>query len=72
MALADNIIDRHGPSNEMHRQLQLKKDKVMLYYPFIQQQKAFYPPFIANKTKRFSFENGFVIRVKNSKMHCQL
>ena len=28
MTLAINTIDGHGPSNEMHRQLQLKKTKV--------------------------------------------
>ena len=31
MALAVNIIDRRGPSNEMRRQLQPKKTKVRLY-----------------------------------------
>ena len=32
MALAVDIIDRHGPSNKMHRHLQPKKTKVTLYY----------------------------------------
>ena len=31
MALAVDIKDGHGPSNEMHHQLQLKKTKVTLY-----------------------------------------
>ena len=31
MALAIDIIDKRGPSNETHRQLQLKKTKVKLY-----------------------------------------
>ena len=35
MALAVDVIDRYGPSNEMHRQLQLNKTKVRLYEPFI-------------------------------------
>ena len=35
MALPVNIIDRHGPSNEMRCQLQLKKTKVTLYYLFM-------------------------------------
>ena len=32
----------------------------------------FYPPFIADETKRFSFKSGCIIRVENGKMHCQL
>ena len=35
MALAVNVIDRRGPSNEMCRQLQPKKTKVRLCYPVI-------------------------------------
>ena len=31
MNLAVNVIDRRGPSNEMHCQLQLKKAKVRLH-----------------------------------------
>ena len=31
IALATEIIDRRGPSNKMHRQLQPKKTKVRLY-----------------------------------------
>ena len=32
MALAVDFIDRCGPSNKMHHQLQPKKTKVKLYY----------------------------------------
>ena len=35
MALAVDVINRRGPSDKMRRQLQLKKNKVMLYYPLI-------------------------------------
>ena len=35
MDFAIDVINRHGPSNEMCHQLQLEKDKVMLYYLFI-------------------------------------
>ena len=35
MALAVDVIDWHGPSNEMRRQLQPKKTKVRLYWPFL-------------------------------------
>ena len=35
MALAINVIDRRGPSNKMRHQLQPKKTKVRLHYPFI-------------------------------------
>ena len=31
MALCVDVIDRHGPSNEMRRQLQPKNTKVRLY-----------------------------------------
>ena len=31
MAFAIDVIDRHGPSNEMHRQLMPKKAKIRLY-----------------------------------------
>ena len=31
MAVAVDVIDRRGPSNEMHRQLQPKKPKVRLF-----------------------------------------
>ena len=31
MALAVDLMYKHGPSNEMHPQLQLKKTKVGLY-----------------------------------------
>ena len=31
MALAVNVIHGHGPSNEMHRQLEPKNSKVTLY-----------------------------------------
>ena len=31
MALAVDVIDMRGPSNEMHRQLQPNKTKVRLY-----------------------------------------
>ena len=72
MAFAVDVTDRRGPSSEIRRQLQPKKVKVTLYYPFIQQQKTFYPPFITNKTKRYSFKNGCVLRVENCKMRCQL
>ena len=48
MALAVDVIDRCGPSNEMRRQLQPKKTN---------------PSFPTNKTKRFSFKSGCVIQV---------
>ena len=31
MAITVNVIDRHGPSNKMRRQLQPKKTNVKLY-----------------------------------------
>ena len=64
MTLAINFIDRCGPSNEMCSQLQSKKIKVMLYYPFIKQKrKKFYPPFITYKTKHINFKSICVIWV---------
>jgi len=35
MAIAIDVIDWHGPSIKTRPQLQPKKNKVMLYYPFI-------------------------------------
>ena len=70
MALAVDVIDRRGPSNKMQCHLQPKKTKVT-YHPFTQQQKTLYPPLITDKTKRFSFRSGCVIRVENGKMRCQ-
>ena len=72
MVLAVDVIDRRGPSNKMHHQLQSKKIKVRLYKPFILQQKTFYPPFITNKTKCFSFESEYVIREEYGKMRRQV
>ena len=60
MALAVDIINRRGLSNEMHCQLQPKKTKVRPYYPFIKLQKTFYLFFITNKTEHFSFKSGCV------------
>ena len=50
MAVAVDVIDRHGPSNEMRCQLQPKKTKVVLYYSFVYQQKIFYPPFLTRRS----------------------
>ena len=69
MVFAVDIIDMRGPGYEMCCQLKPKKAKVRLNWPFIQQQMMFHLPFIANKTKCFSFKS---VRVKNGKMHCQL
>ena len=35
MVLAVDVIDRHGPSSKMRRQLQPKKAKVRVYKPFM-------------------------------------
>ena len=72
MVLVVDGIDRRGPSNEMRRQLQPKNIKVRLYWPLIQQQKMFYPPFITNKTKCFSFKSGCIVHVENGEMRRQL
>ena len=72
MALAVDVINRRGPSNEIHHKLQLKKNKVTLYDPFIPQQKAFYQPFMTNKTEHFSFKSGCVVLVENGETRRQL
>ena len=73
MNLAVNVIDRRGPSNEMHCQLQLKKAKVRLHVLAIYiAAKTFYLPFITNKTEHFSFKSGCVVQVENGEMHCKL
>ena len=48
MALVINLIDRHGPSNELRCQLQLKRTKVRLF---------------SCLTKCVSFKSGCVVRV---------
>jgi len=68
VALVVDVIDRRGHSYEIRHQLQPKKTKVRLYMPFILQQKTFYPSFITNKTKRFSFKIGCVVWVANGEM----
>ena len=71
MALANDVIDRHDPSNEMCCELYPKKTKVRLYLPCMEQQKMFYTIFTINKTKRLSFKSGYVVHVENGKMHHQ-
>ena len=68
MALAIDVIDRHDPSNEMHRQLQLKQAVLAVYIT----EKTFYLPFMTNKMKHFSFKSGYIVRVENGKIRCQL
>ena len=63
MVLAVDVTDRHGSSDEMHRQLQPKKTKVGLLLPFIYLQKTFYPPFITNKTEHVSFKGECLVGV---------
>ena len=50
MALAIDIMHGHGPSNEMHPQLQHKKTKIRLYGLLLKQQKVSYALCITNKT----------------------
>ena len=58
MTLAVDITDGHGLSNEACRWLLAKKSKVMLYFPFITQQKALNQLYITNKMEHFSFKSG--------------
>ena len=67
MALAVDVIDRHGPSKEMRHHLQPKKTKVTLYYLCILQQNMFYLSYITNKTECLSFKSGCVVRVEMMK-----
>ena len=57
---AINVINRHGYSNKMHRQLQPMMTKVRhiscLYI-------TFYPPFITAKMEHISFKSGCVIQL---------
>ena len=58
MALAVDVIDRRDPSNEIHRQLQIKKTKIKAILAACIAAKDIYPPFITNNMKRFSFKSG--------------
>ena len=68
MALAVNAIDRRGPSNEMHCQLQLKKYKITLYYPFIYVTAKDVLP----ARRSASVLSGCVVRVENGETYHQL
>ena len=60
MALAINITDGRGLSNNSHLLLLLKKSKVMQYLLFI--SKAFNQLYITKNTKRFSFNSRCAMR----------
>ena len=60
MALAIDITDGCGLSNEACRWLPSKKSKVMLYFP---QLKLFNQLYITNKTEHFTFKSGYAVRV---------
>ena len=56
MALAIDIIHGHGPSNEMHHQLQPMKTKVsVLAFNTVVQQKVSYALYIINKMEHDPF-----------------
>ena len=65
MALTVDVIDRRGPSNEMRHQLKPKKAKSEAVLTVYKAAKTFYPPFITNKMKCFSFKSGCVVGVEN-------
>ena len=65
MALAVDIIDRCGPNNEMHRQLQPKKIKLS-YISCLYSSKRCLP---VHKMERFSFKKVGVVRVEYNKVH---
>ena len=58
MALAIDITNGHGHSNEARRYLLSKKSKVILYLHSFPSIKAFNRLHITNKTERFSFKSG--------------
>ena len=66
MALAVDVIERHGPNNEI-LPVTAKKTKVTLYYSLTYIPAKGISP--ATKTEHFSFKNGCVIRVKNVTVH---
>ena len=68
MALAIDVIDRRGPSNEMHRQLQPKKTNVTLYYLFTSSKRCFTHPLLLTRRSALVLKVG----VENDKMHRQL
>ena len=60
MALAIDLTEECGLSNEVCRELLLKNSKVMLYLPFI---SLFNQLYFTNKTGRFSFISGRAVQV---------
>ena len=60
MALAIDITDGRGLSNEARLWILSKKSKVM---PFISQQQLFNQLYITNKAEPLSFKSGRAVRV---------
>ena len=58
MALAIDTIDGRGLSNKARCELLPKSSKIILYVPFVSQEKPFNQLYITNKTERFSFKSG--------------
>ena len=71
MALAVDVIDRHGPSSEMHCQLKLKNNNNAVLSVYIT-AKFVLPALQTTKMEHFSFKSGCVEWVENDEMHCQL
>ena len=69
MALAIDVIDRRGPSNETSRQLQPKKSYTSRSYS---SKRQFTRSSSLTETKCFSFKSECVVRVENNEMRCQL
>ena len=65
MALAIDVIDRHGPSNERHRQLKL-------YYLLYNSKKRFTQPLslITGSTLVLKVDT-YVLQMENGKIYCQ-
>ena len=62
MALAVNVINRRGPSNEMRRQLQPKKTNILAIYIAAEDILP------ALQDEALQFKSGCVVRVENHKM----
>ena len=63
MALAIDITDGHGISNEVLCELLLKKSKVMLYILLSLQEKPLNQLYITNKMEHFNSKSGCAMRV---------
>ena len=62
MATIVDIVSKRGLRIEVRRRKQPNKSKLALYRPLLRLYSHLKQPYISNKTKRFSYKGGCVVR----------